>query len=99
MGRDPTAEEAALEVEFPPARVVELTKLAQDPVSLDAPAGRRRFHSGGFVPDRRAGGGGRRPRRLQEYAAPALDGLTERERGLVLLRFGLGAGGPSRSAG
>ena len=94
LGRDPTAEEVALEMELPPARVVELIKLAQDPVSLDVPVGEEKDSTlGDFVPDRRAGAGEEAALQLlQEYVALVLDGLTERERDLVLLRFGLGGG-------
>ena len=94
LGRDPTAEEVALEMDLPPARVVEITKLAQDPVSLDVPVGEEKESTlGDFVPDRGADAADKASLRLlQEYVALVLDGLTERERRLVLLRFGLEGG-------
>ena len=39
LGRDPTAEELAVETEFPAKRVTELLELVEDPVSLETPVG------------------------------------------------------------
>ncbi len=97
LGRDPTTEEVALEIDLSPARVVEISKLSQDPVSLETPVGEKDGSTlGDFVPDRRAEVEVEAAslNLLQEYVAMVLNGLTERERRLILLRFGLGDGQP-----
>ena len=52
MGREPTPEEIAAEMELPVERVMEIQKIAQDPVSLETPIGEEDdSHLGDFIPD------------------------------------------------
>jgi RNA polymerase primary sigma factor len=95
LGREPTIEEISLEMEIDPARVSELRRIAQDPVSLETPLGEEEDSTlGDFVEDHDA----EVPveaasfRLLQEYLGLALEGLNDRERQVLIMRFGLADG-------
>ena len=83
LGREPTPEEIAAEMEMPVEQVREIMKISQEPVSLETPYRRGGGQpSGRFYPGRRrAGCRRRRPRftLLQEQLVEVLDTLTERE--------------------
>jgi len=92
LGREPTIEEIATELEVDPRRVNELRRIAQDPVSLETPLGEEDDSTlGDFVEDADA----EVPveaaafKLLQEYVAHALEDLNERERQVIIMRFGL----------
>jgi RNA polymerase primary sigma factor len=92
LGREPTIAEIAAELEVAPARVDELRRIAQDPVSLETPLGDEDESTlADFVEDREA----EIPveaasfKLLQEYLAHALESLSERERQVLVMRFGL----------
>jgi RNA polymerase primary sigma factor len=92
FGREPTIKEIAAELEVEPDRVSELRRIAQDPVSLETPLGEEEDSTlGDFVQDPEA----EVPVRaaafnlLQEYVAHALEDLNERERQVIVMRFGL----------
>jgi RNA polymerase primary sigma factor len=97
LGRDPTPEELGRELDLPPEKVVEIQKLAQEPVSLDTPIGvEEDSHLGDFIED----GDAVIPidaasfLLLQEQLASVLHTLTEREQKVITLRFGLEDGTP-----
>ncbi|MGB4504546.1 MAG: sigma-70 family RNA polymerase sigma factor, partial [Syntrophaceticus sp.] len=55
LGRDPTPEEIAVEMDIPPERVREIMKIAQEPVSLETPIGEEEdSHLGDFIEDEEA---------------------------------------------
>ncbi len=92
LGREPTIEEIATELEVDPRRVNELRRIAQDPVSLETPLGEEDDSTlGDFVEDADA----EVPveaaafKLLQEYVAHALEDLNDRERQVIIMRFGL----------
>ena len=92
LGREPSIEEIASELDLEPDRVNELSQIAQNPVSLETPVGEEEDSTlGDFVED----GDAEVPveaatfRLLQDYLAHALEGLNERERQVLIMRFGL----------
>ena len=95
LGREPTIEEIALELEIEPDRVSELRRIAQDPVSLEMPLGEEEDSTlGDFVEDTDADVPVEAAsfKLLQEYLSLALEGLNERERQVLIMRFGLADG-------
>ena len=91
IGREPSAEEIAAELEFTPTEVREIRRMAQAPISLERPVGDDEAMVGDFVEDDRA---------LSPFdeaseslrndtVRRALAGLPERERKVIELRFGL----------
>ncbi|MEN8115043.1 MAG: sigma-70 family RNA polymerase sigma factor, partial [Actinomycetota bacterium] len=95
LGRDPTIEEIAAELELEPDKVAELRRIAQDPVSLETPLGEEEDSTlGDFVEDTEA----EIPveaaafHLLQSYLSLALEALSEREREVLVMRFGLADG-------
>ena len=92
LGREPTPEEVADRLGVPPARVREVLKISRDPVSLDTPIGEEDdSHLGDFIEDDTAlsPADSATFSMLREELANALESLTERERQVVKLRFGL----------
>ncbi len=92
LNREPTIAEIAVEMELEPDRVSELRRIAQDPISLEMPLGEEEDSTlGDFVEDTDA----EVPvdvaafKLLQEYLALALEGLNDRERQVLIMRFGL----------
>ena len=96
-GREPTPEEIAKEMGIPEARVIEIQKIAQDPVSLETPIGEEEdSHLGDFIEDEQsaaptdvvAGS------MLKEQLINVLDTLTPREEKVLRLRYGIDDGKP-----
>jgi RNA polymerase primary sigma factor len=92
FGRDPTNAEIGRDVDLPAERVAEVLKLGQEPVSLETPVGtEEESHLGDFLEDEQAvsPADAAMQRLLHEHIRQALDTLSERERNLLVLRFGL----------
>src|SRR5204862_4704400 len=92
LGRDPTIEELGEKVEMTATRVREIMRISQEPVSLETPVGEEDdSHLGDFIEDHQAVAPADAAARamLNEAVGEALDELTERERKVVRLRFGL----------
>lgn len=95
LGREPTAEEIAAEMEMTPEKVREIQKIAQEPVSLETPIGEEDdSHLGDFIPDDEAPAPADAAayELLKEQLEDVLDTLTEREENVLRLRFGLDDG-------
>ena len=92
LGREPTPEEVAERLGVPVSRVREVLKISRDPVSLDTPIGEEDdSHLGDFIEDDSAlsPADSAAFSMLKEELDQALGSLTERERQVVRLRFGL----------
>lgn len=95
LGREPTAEEIAAEMDMTPEKVREIQKIAQEPVSLETPIGEEDdSHLGDFIPDDEAPAPADAAayELLKEQLEDVLDTLTEREENVLRLRFGLDDG-------
>ena len=94
-GREPTTHEIAEGMEVPPERVREILKVAQEPVSLETPIGEEEdSHLGDFIEDRNAPAPpeAATAQLRREEVARALGTLSERERRVLQLRFGIDDG-------
>ena len=92
FGREPTSEEIGIELEMTPERVREITKVSQEPVSLETPIGEEEdSHLGDFIPDEGAlaPADAASHQLLKEQVGDVLSSLTPRERKVLELRFGL----------
>lgn len=92
LGREPNPEEVAERLGVPVARVREVLKISRDPVSLDTPIGEEDdSHLGDFIEDDSAlsPADSAAFSMLREELSTALESLTDRERQVVQLRFGL----------
>ncbi len=92
LGREPSDEELAKEMEMPVEKVREIRKIAQEPVSLETPIGEEEdSHLGDFIPDDdvQAPSEAAAFTLLKEQLIEVLDTLTEREQKVLKLRFGL----------
>ena len=92
LGREPTPEEVAARLNVPVARVREVLKISRDPVSLDTPIGEEDdSHLGDFIEDDTAlsPSDSAAFSMLREELKSALESLTDRERQVIELRFGL----------
>ena len=92
MGREPTPEEIAKEMEIPVEKVVEIQKIAQDPVSLETPIGEEDdSHLGDFIQDEDspAPHDAASYTLLKEQLEEVMNTLTPREAKVLKLRFGL----------
>ena len=97
LGREPTPEELAKEMDLTPEKVIEVQKYGREPISLDTPLGEEGdTQFGDLIEDSEAvvavdavtfG-------LLQDQLLSVLDTLSEREAGVVSLRFGLTDGQP-----
>ena len=97
LGREPTPEEIAEEMGLTPERVREIRKISQEPVSLETPIGEEEDSQlGDFIEDDAAvvPPDAASFSMLQEQLAKTLEGLAERERKVITLRFGLEDGHP-----
>ncbi len=95
LGREPTIAEIAAEMDMESGKVTELRRIAQDPVSLETPIGEEDDATiGDVVPDLGADVPVEEAafRLLQEYLSLALEALNERERQVLIMRFGLDDG-------
>ncbi|QXJ25112.1 RNA polymerase sigma factor RpoD [Actinomadura graeca] len=96
LGREPTPEEIGLEMGLSPVRVVEIQRIAQEPVSLQSPIGEEDSDLGDFIEDADAVV----PIEaaafilLQDQLEDILGTLSEREQRIIQLRFGLTDGHP-----
>lgn len=94
-GREPTAEEIAVEMEVSVDRVREIMKIAQEPVSLETPIGEEEdSHLGDFIEDHDAPAPADAASfmLLKEQLEEVLGTLTDREKKVLMLRFGLDDG-------
>ena len=92
LGRDPTAEEVAKEMGLSTLRVREIMKIAQEPVSLETPIGEEEdSHLGDFIEDEAAPAPAEAASfmLLREQLEEVLETLTDREKNVLRLRFGL----------
>ena len=92
LGREPTPEEIAEEMEIPVEKVMEIQKIAQDPVSLETPIGEEDdSHLGDFIPDDEspAPQDSAAYTLLKEQLEEVMETLTPREAKVLKLRFGL----------
>ena len=95
MGREPTAEEIAEEMQISADKVREIIKISQEPVSLETPIGEEDdSHLGDFIEDHTALAPAEAASHqiLKEQVKDALNGLTQREQEVLRLRFGLDDG-------
>ncbi|MGZ4030598.1 MAG: RNA polymerase sigma factor RpoD [Tumebacillaceae bacterium] len=95
LGREPSAEEIAAEMDMSPDKVREILKIAQEPVSLETPIGEEDdSHLGDFIEDQDAlaPADAAAYELLKEQLEDVLDTLTEREENVLRLRFGLDDG-------
>lgn len=91
-GREPSPEEIAKEMGISVDKVREIQKIAQEPVSLETPIGEEEdSHLGDFIPDEDVPAPAEAAAfsMLKEQLVEVLDTLTERERKVLKLRFGL----------
>lgn len=92
LGRDPLPEEIAKEMGIDEAKVHEILKIAQEPVSLETPIGEEEdSHLGDFIPDDEiiSPSDAASFTLLKEQLTEVLDTLNEREKKVLILRFGL----------
>ena len=92
LGREPTPEEIAAEMEIPVEKVTEIQKIAQDPVSLETPIGEEDdSHLGDFIQDddSPAPQDAAAYTLLREQLEEVMKTLTPREAKVLKLRFGL----------
>ena len=97
LGREPTPAEIAKEMGVPEEKVIEIQKIAQDPVSLETPIGEEEdSHLGDFIEDNSAASPAEKAesRMLREQLLQVLDTLTPRENEVLLMRYGLRDGRP-----
>ena len=97
LGREPTPQEIADEMEIPLEKVMEIQKIAQDPVSLETPIGEEDdSHLGDFIQDEDspAPQDSAAYTLLREQLNEVMDTLTPREAKVLKLRFGLEDGRP-----
>ncbi len=95
LGREPSPEEIAAEMDIPVERVREILKISQEPVSLETPIGEEEdSHLGDFIQDENVPVPAEAAAftLLREQLSVVLETLTERERKVLKLRFGLDDG-------
>lgn len=95
LGRDPIPEEIAREMNLDVEKVREIQKIAQEPVSLETPIGEEEdSHLGDFIPDEEilSPSDAATFTMLKEQLDEVLESLTEREKKVLTLRFGLNDG-------
>jgi len=91
-GREPTSEEIGRGMEISPEKVREIMKVSQEPVSLETPIGEEEdSHLGDFIEDHGALAPAEAASHqlLKEQVQSSLDSLSEREREVLEMRFGL----------
>ncbi|MEQ8718877.1 MAG: RNA polymerase sigma factor RpoD [Acidimicrobiales bacterium] len=91
LEREPTIDELADRVDMTPARVQEILRISQDPLSLDSPVGEDDSNLGDFIEDQtiEAPADAAARMMLGEAVIRALDDLNDREKQVLRLRFGL----------
>jgi RNA polymerase primary sigma factor len=96
-GREPTPEEIAQKMRLPQEKIKGILKIAQEPISLQMPIGDEGdTHFGDFIQDKKAVSPANETVRsmLKEEMNSALCSLTEREKKILVLRFGINDGCP-----
>ena len=96
-GREPTLEEIAEAMNLPVERVLEISKISQEPVSLETPIGEEEdSHLGDFIQDEHIPVPADEAAHtlLREQLEKVMDTLSEREQKVLALRFGLEDGKP-----
>ena len=92
LGRNPTNEEIAKEMGIDVDKVIEVKKIAQEPVSLEAPIGEEDdSHLGDFIEDEKAlaPDDAANQTMLKEQLEEILSSLSDREKRVIEMRFGL----------
>ncbi|MBP8969622.1 MAG: RNA polymerase sigma factor RpoD [Lachnospiraceae bacterium] len=95
LGREPSPEEIAQEMNIPEEKVREILKISQEPVSLETPIGEEEdSHLGDFIEDDNVPAPAEAATQmlLREQLDKVLDSLTDREKKVLRLRFGLDDG-------
>ena len=95
LGREPTSDEIAGAMELSPERVREIMKISQEPVSLEMPIGEEEDSNlGDFIEDQKAlpPADAASRKMLKEQVDDVLLSLSERERAVLAMRFGLDDG-------
>lgn len=96
-GREPTPEEVAKKMNMPVERILEISKISQEPVSLETPIGEEEdSHLGDFIQDEHIPVPAEEATHalLREQLCEVMDTLSEREQRVLALRFGLEDGKP-----
>ena len=91
-GREPNPEEIAAKMHFPQGKIKSILKIAQEPISLQMPIGDEGdTHFGDFIQDKKAVSPANETVRsmLKDEMNSALSTLTEREKKILVLRFGI----------
>lgn len=97
LGREPTPAEIAEKMGLSEQKVKDILKVAQEPISLETPIGKEEdSHLGDFLPDEDSPAPPKVASNilLREHLEELLSGLSERERNVLKLRFGLEDGHP-----
>jgi RNA polymerase primary sigma factor len=97
LGREPTVDELASELDMPPDRVSEIQRIAPEPLSLETPIGEQEdSHLGDFIEDERSVSPAdvASNKVLREHLDAVLDTLSARERDVLRMRYGLDDGWP-----
>ena len=92
LGREPTPEEIAAELEMPVEKVRDILKVSQEPISLETPVGEEdESNLGNFIPDDEAPSPSEQAADtlLREHIEEVMQTLTPREAKVLKLRFGL----------
>ena len=96
-GKEPTPEELSKELKLPVSKIKDILKVSQQPISIHTPIGDDGDTSfGDFIEDKKAVSPANATvfSMLKEELEQAMDGLTDRERNILTLRFGLEDGSP-----
>ena len=96
-GREPTPEEIAVTMNLPGERILEVSKISQEPVSLETPIGEEEdSHLGDFIQDEHVPVPSEEAAHtlLREQLEEVMDTLSDREQKVLALRFGLEDGKP-----
>ena len=97
IGREPTPEEIAAQMEIPPDKVRQVLAVAQEPISLETPIGDEEdSYLGDFIEDKKTKSPDAETAMvlLKERIIDLLETLTDREKKVILMRFGIGDGCP-----
>lgn len=96
-GREPTPEEIAVTMNLPVERILEVSKISQEPVSLETPIGEEEdSHLGDFIQDEHVPVPSEEAAHtlLREQLEEVMDTLSDRKQKVLALRFGLEDGKP-----
>ncbi len=96
-GREPTSEELCKELKMPLSKIKDILKMSQQPISIHTPIGDNgSTYFGDFIEDKKAISPANATvySMLREEIAQAMESLSERERKILILRFGIEDGMP-----